>query len=171
MKTTLLAILILSLYAQLAAARDRELLPGEVEALKILKAGTKFTLFSVFPHGFYASYPYPELKPEESFHGYKILGSTDLAQAKQRQLAVASVEEAIRSFAGTIAGCFEPQHGLRIQTPDAVFDFVICFHCHYIKIYRGEQYLGMIPIAGSGESMDSLLTAAKVPLPRREDSK
>ncbi len=47
--------------------------------------------------------------------------------------------------------CFNPRHVISIETDDASFDFLICFECHKIKIYKDHAYIDEISIKNVSE--------------------
>jgi hypothetical protein len=75
-------------------------------------------------------------KSEESFHGWKVLGRTDLRDAASRRAIVTSLERGIGQ-ADKVAGCFEPRHGLRATKGDRSVDLAICFSCGWIEVHSG----------------------------------
>jgi hypothetical protein len=167
-----------------AAAPDKSnALPGE--ALAALKTGTKFVLFSLEPpvtaikdpeitpemtrdqvqKEFERFHREMKLNPEEGHHGYKILGSTELADAGMRASAIAAITDAVRDFDGIVAKCFEPRHSLRVRAANgATYDFVVCFECHQVYVFRGKKRIGTAGMTGSQKRLDDLLVAAKIPL-------
>ncbi len=142
-----------------------------VEAVTALKTGTKFILFSLDPPSFRDPKP-PELKPAESHHGFKILGSTELLDAPSRASAIAAITDAVRNYNGVAAGCFNPRHSLRVITAAGVtYDFVACFECAGLQVYRGEEGLASTGLTGSQKRLDDFLTKANVPLSKPPSSK
>ncbi len=141
------------------------------EAVAALKSGTKFILFSLDPP-IVGAPEAPELKPEENHHGFKILGSVELVDAPSRASAIAAITNAVRNYNGNAAGCFEPRHSLRVITAAGVtYDFVACFECAGLQIYRGEEGLAGTGMTGSQKPLDDILTKAKIPLAKPAGSK
>ena len=159
---TLIALLC-SLTAAIAATPvEPNNLPDE--AVAALKTGTKFLLFSLEPE-IDRDILAPKPKPEESHHGFKILGSTELVDATSRSSAVAAITDAVRDFNGVLAKCFEPRHSVRVIADNGTtYDFVACFQCHQIYVYRGKERIDTAGMTGSQKRLDDLLVKAKVPL-------
>ena len=158
----LLILLCLFTTAFSGDSRPPNALPAEVSAA--FSNGTKFILFSLEPPPI-PDFDAPPPKPIEGHHGFKILGSTELADAPSRASAFAAIGDAVRGFNGLVAGCFEPRHSLRVITRDGkVFDLVTCFACHAVRIYRDDKLIAIVGITGSQKRLDDILTAAKVPL-------
>lgn len=93
----------------------------------------------------HALHPYPrvfedgssvELADGEAFHGYQILGTSEVDDAAQRELLVLLVERGIEASDGRVAGCFNPRHGLSIEKDGLVTDLVICFECHSMSVFE-----------------------------------
>ncbi len=164
----LLSLLYLITAALAAAPVKSNDLPAE--AVAAFKTGTKFVLFSL--EAPITSVTEPQLKPGEGHHGYRILGSTELADAPSRASAFAAITDAVRGFDGLLAACFEPRHSLRVTAANgATYDFVACFECHQVYVYRGKERIGTAGMTGSQKRLDDLLVAAKIPLAKPASSK
>jgi hypothetical protein len=68
-------------------------------------------------------------KRAEMFHGYRVLGRTEIKDQSERQALLDALAEGVASSNGVIAYCFEPRHALRIETGDTRVDLNICFEC------------------------------------------
>lgn len=83
------------------------------------------------------------LKPEstntdaEKFQGYEVAGKTEIAEVKhQKELKGAF----IREMAGAKgAACFNPRHGLRVETEGKTIEIVICFECGNFAVHFGDE--------------------------------
>lgn len=82
------------------------------------------------------------------FHGYPILGKMEIAEAEQRLEIHVAVTNAIGG--DEFAACFWPRHGLRVVQDGRITDYVICFHCSQVEIYRA-----------SGKKVEPISTAPK----------
>ena len=67
----------------------------------------------------------------------------------------------VEHWDGAFAACFNPRHGIRVKAKDAVFDFVICFECNSVAVFRNEKRTGSFGITGQPGALNRLLTAAK----------
>lgn len=160
---------ILYLVSVAFAATATEQLPNE--AVAALKTGKKFILFSLEPPSD-RKLGAPEPKPEQSHHGFRILGSTELADTEARVSAIAAITDAVRHFDGALAACFEPRHSLRVIAANGTtHDFVACFECHQVYVYRGDNRIGTAGMTGSQKQLDDLLIRAKVPVAKFYSSK
>ena len=72
------------------------------------------------------------------FHGYRVLGRTEL-QKDERDRLIQATREAIDASDGRAMKCFNPRHGLRIVAQGDTVDLVICFECMQMKVYQGAQ--------------------------------
>jgi hypothetical protein len=154
MKRIFLALLtLLATLAPAGAAENANSIP--LDADTALRNAKEMTLLSLRP--------YPEVK-EGGFHGFKILGQTALAE-KPQAAAEAALREAFKNWDGLFAACFNPRHGIRVKSGDAVFDFVICFECQSVLVLKGEKRAGSFGITGNPGVLDALLKAAGIALP------
>ena len=169
--TTLLLLRLVSV-----EARENKL---PADAAAALESGSQFVLYSLLPElvpgiGFDDDpFAPPEEKKKkeasqpvlETLHEYKILGHTRLVDAADRKTAVASILDSMRTWNGAVAGCFHPRHALRVTHQNVVFDFVICFECQTIRLYRGAESHGYVNITGKPDKLDELLKKAGILLP------
>jgi hypothetical protein len=103
-------------------------------------------------------------KPNNAFHGYKVLGKTTVKKDDAKTLS-AAVLKGVADSDGTVAKCFEPRHGVRVVVDDKAYDFVICFQCSQIEVFAGDKKLGVTPTAKTAEpALDKLLKDAGVGL-------
>ena len=97
------------------------------------------------------------------FHGYQILGQSELTAA-QEATAVASFDKAIAGFDGNMALCFDPRHAIRIRSDGHDFDFLLCYACHQLAVFRDDAKLAEIGASGAPQALNALLTSLHVPL-------
>lgn len=133
-------------------------LPKEAKA--ILDQAEQIELYSLDPTG-------GMLKKDvekDGFHGWKVLGKTKLADAKERKKVMTAIHKGIADSFGP-AGCFHPRHGIRATLKDKTVDLVICFECASMIVYHGEKANSVWTAASPQRRLDKVLEAAKVPLP------
>ena len=70
-----------------------------------------------------------------TMHGYRILGSTKIADATQRQQLREVLYDAIRHNDGAVTACFNPRHGIRATRGGKSIDLIICFQCRSMESY------------------------------------
>ena len=104
----------------------------------------------------FALHPYPHM-PEGAaedgadFHGYRILGSTEVDDAAQRKVLIDLVAIGVDESDGTVAACFDPRHGLRVRQGDEVVDLVICFACLSMHLHGPGELQDSVTIDDSPE--------------------
>ena len=141
---------------------DFERLPKEAKA--ILDGAEKMELYSLDPAGG----PLKKDAAKNGFHGWKVLGKTQLKEAKTRKSVMTAIHKGIPENFGA-AGCFHPRHGIRATLKDKTVDLVICFECGSMTVYNGEKVNVVYTSASPQPVLDKVLTAAKVPLPKAKD--
>jgi hypothetical protein len=125
-------------------------------AKTILEQADEFELFSLDPR--------PPRKPAKgTFHGYKILGSTEVQDTSTRRRLVTALERGIAENEGIMMACFNPRHGIHVTRAKEHADFVICFECDQIQISGAAS--GEVLTTGSPQPIfNQVLRDAKVPL-------
>jgi hypothetical protein len=101
-----------------------------------------------------------------SFHGYRVLGSTPVTDPGTRQrlndALLASVDEATPSDRKS---CFQPRHGVRVSRGGTVTEFLICFQCWSLRVFRDGQPIAAPSTTDSAQATFSeVLRQAEVPL-------
>ena len=112
--------------------------------------------------------PCIEEDPDDSsrFHGWKILGSTQITDVKTREKLMQSLEESVAANPGMVAACFAPRHGIRVKYKGQQHDFVICFECYHGTWFTDDiQREGYNPTDAPADAFNGVLKDAKVPLP------
>jgi hypothetical protein len=84
--------------------------------------------------------------PEQTFHGYEILRRARADRAEQREEVAALLGKSLHWSELLRAACFNPRHGLRLVHQKRTVDLVICFECHYIKIYEGDELASSVSV-------------------------
>lgn len=118
--------------------------PPEVPgwAAATLDAPESIVLLALDP--LYLSVPDEEEGPP-GFHGYPVLGEAFLddpgARARLRDLVFGG----IAASNGTVAGCFDPRHGIRATRDGVVTEWVICFSCLSMRVHaEGQETAGIL---------------------------
>lgn len=100
---------------------------------------------------------------EKGFHGYPIVGQTEIKSRKIKSDLVAHFYDGMEDeiFA---AGCFQPHHAIRAIKGKKVVDMVICFGCSGVEITYGALE-GRTHVSSTPQKFyDAVLTEAGVPL-------
>jgi hypothetical protein len=104
-------------------------------------------------------------KPKDDFHGWKVLGRTQIKDADTRKKLVAALKKGVGENDGMAAACFHPRHGIRATQGSKTTDFVICFECFQVQVYAGEKRDGSFLTTDSPQPVfDQVLREAGVPL-------
>lgn len=85
-----------------------------------------------------------EFKHEVGLHAYKILSEATIEEPHEITRIATGIKEGIYS-AGMPAACFAPRHAVNVSNDDGSFDFLICFECGWVYIYRRDE---KTPLAG-----------------------
>ncbi len=100
---------------------------------------------------------------EGTFYGRGVLGHTELSKPERLDLA-AALKRAIAEEV-SVAGCFMPRHGLRLEKGGRRIDYVICFECGQFFTTDGESARDFTTVSDSPEPIfDKILTNAGIEL-------
>jgi hypothetical protein len=151
----------LLLVAGLAMAKPAEpvkenKLPPEAE--QALRAPGKVTLYSLEPWDI-------PLPGAHALRNRRILGQIEL-DGERRATVIGEFKSAVANWDGMIAMCFDPRHALRVKAKAHTYDFLLCYECHQLYVYRDDKLLTRLGAAGSPKVLNELLGAAKIPLSR-----
>jgi hypothetical protein len=99
------------------------------------------------------------------FYGHTILGGTKVVDAETREKLNRALRLGVRENNGEEMACFNPRHGIRVTRDGVTTDFVICFECRQVEVFRGGKQIAFFLISGSPQGVfDEVLKGANVPL-------
>ena len=156
MNKTLSTALLISLLTLLAGCTEK--MPAEAKLA--LQSAEKIEFYSLNP-----------IEPDEStegekFNGWLVLGETIIEAEETRNTLVDSLRKGVNASDGSVAGCFNPRHGIRVTHNDKVHDFVICFECLQVQwIIDSERQPGFLTTDSPARAFNKILKDADVPLP------
>lgn len=137
--------------AKLQVRAERLQIAKKLRAVKTRRA--QIVLFSVNagdPRGYATN-------TARVFHGFPVLGRTEIREADEKTGLVSSLATAVEDFDAVPAYCFSPRHGLRIIRGATQSDFLICFKCQNMHIYGFHGYTGCQLGAGPSGYYEQLL--------------
>jgi hypothetical protein len=109
------------------------------------------------------------IKRKEKFHGFVVLGKTNITNPKVKARLISALYSGIKKDV-SYAFCFDPHHGIRVVSGNQKLDLVICFECGKIDVYTNFQS-GQAYVDGSPQAIfDQALTSAKISLGKRPDA-
>ncbi|TDU67221.1 hypothetical protein EI77_03423 [Prosthecobacter fusiformis] len=100
-----------------------------------------------------ASHPRPPAEPQrkvppsQEFHEYPILGQLDMKETDKLRYVIKALDVAGQNWAGGVAGCFSPRHGIRVMKDGKTHDLVICYECSRAYLYVDGQDAGTLHFA------------------------
>ena len=146
---------------------DGDLAP---EAVAVLDAPDSFYLYSLHPEPFALRPQTPQEATNEvrrlgeNYHGFEILGRTEVVDAAQRKELVDALKRGVSEGKGPPPSCFYPRHGIRAVKGGVSMDLVICFEC--ISMNEVMTSSRTLRISHSPqETFNRALKRANVPLP------
>jgi hypothetical protein len=128
------------------------------EEAQVLNHPGEVTLYSLEP---------PNALPPQgpTLHGYVILGKIKLS-AKEAQIATKALRSAIEGWNGYSVNCFDPRHGLSVFSAGQTFDFVFCYECEGLQVYKDDKPVCSLSISGSPDTLNGLLREHHIRLPK-----
>lgn len=145
------------------AAKEVGLAP---EATQALAHPERVTIYSLEPM-------ITNAPPDHRLDGFTVLGDAPLDGAE--------VSEAIKAFRDAmvhpmtmpdahghsvvvIAACFDPRHAISVQSNGHRFDFLLCYACGSLEVFRDGKLISGVAAGGSPASLNSLLKTKGLPL-------
>jgi hypothetical protein len=162
-RSMLIAIaLVVSVVALVGAGDD----PIPAEFGKALAKAETLDLYSLDPS-------VPVKKGDADFHRWKVLGKTAVTKVALAKLVAALKKGAAEANQNVSAGCFRPRHGIRVQRDGKSYDFVICFECVVVMLYKDKEEKsdrGFHVSRTPAGMFNTILKDAKVQLPAQPDN-
>jgi hypothetical protein len=127
-------------------------------ALRALNSAEQYELLSLQP-----------LLSQPDFYGHEILGRVLIKDVATRKKLTSALQWGARQSDGTRMACFNPRHGIRVTRGGVVTDFVICFECRQVEVWRGGKRLASFLTSDWPQPVfDDVLKRAGVPLAPKE---
>jgi len=142
------------LFVASAVRAEENKLPAD--AVNILVKAEQFELLSLDPNS-------EGDKSKDAFHGYKVLGKTEVKEAGARKKLVESLAKGME---GEIhpAKCFNPRHGISATHDGKSVHLVICFECHQFRAYTDPCKSTLFLVDKAPEpAFDKILKDAGIP--------
>ncbi len=111
-------------------------------ASRALDNAEQFELYSLYPR-----------LSEDEFYSHRILGHAPVVDPAMRKQLSDALRKAARESKGEMMACFEPRHGIRVTNHGQVTDFVICFECLQVAVWRDGKQIAYFTISGSQASV------------------
>ena len=152
-----LAVLALLACSALPACADNKL-PADAET--VLDKAEELELYSLDPTEC-------DKKPKDGFHGWKVLGKTTLKKKEDRQKVLKAIRKGIADSDGSVAGCFNPRHGLKGKAGGKTVELVICYECLSLEVYVDGKRSSVLTARSPQPELDKVLRGAGVKLPKK----
>ena len=110
-----------------------------------------------------ADKPQPKQDTRERFHGYPVLGRTEIKDPKRRNDLLSTLYKGVRKIRHGIPACFEPRHGIIATRGTNQVELVICFECEQIAEYADGNHAWSLMSKEPRELFNRTLTEAGVP--------
>ena len=115
----------------------------------------------------YSLEPLPQPGPRgKVLDGYTVLGERILS-LRQGKLAIRAFRIAMQ-YNGPMDACFDPRHAIRINSNAHSFDYLICYSCSALEVFRDGKLIYGAQAGGSSAALDDLLTRNGLPLSKSE---
>jgi hypothetical protein len=148
--------LVLTFLFPTAAAEEKD--PADY-LISLLDKATELELYSLDPS-------MRVEKEKDGFHGYKVLGKTNVKDADTRQVLITAFAKGVKENKGIAANCFIPRHGIRFKSGETTIDLVICFECFQVRQYSdGKAGPGFLITRSPQLIFNKVLKDAGVELP------
>src|SRR5262249_16713654 len=143
-----------------APKRDAADSPIPAEFRKALAKAQTLELYSLDPST-------PKEKNDVDFRDWKVLGKTEVKKDALTKLVAALEKGAAEQDQKIFAGGFRPRQGIRVKTDGKPYDFVVCFECISVMLYKDKQRVKGFQVSGSpAATFNQVLRDAKVKLPK-----
>ena len=128
---------------------------------KCLNQSRNMVLYSLEPY----SRDMEFAKKDVVFHEFKVLGSLWIENQDLQTKIANEIKRAVSEVDKDFANCFWPRHGVRVSDEKSVYDFLICYQCNTLYLFKDEGKKREIVIGGTVNFLNEILINAKVPLP------
>ena len=134
------------------------------EATEVLDQAKAVTLYSLEP-------TIRTERPGRSLDDFGVLGKTLLDPAEASR-AIAAFRAAMKAGASPdrlVAACFDPRHAISIRAGGHRYDYLLCYACGSLEVFRDGKPISGVPARGSPDSLNSLLRSHGLPLSKSSE--
>ena len=126
---------------------------------------SKITLYSTKS---IPDHPDDDYKYRKLFHMHQVIGELEIRNQETISEILRSVKNNVYDEPSEIyTMCFNPRHGLRIESHNEVKDFQICFECHHLYIFddiNSEEYIRIgLKSPSDSSSLNAILDKHGIP--------
>jgi hypothetical protein len=106
-----------------------------------------------------------------SLHGFDVLGHASLSGTEVN--AIAAFRSAMNNPTTVtvggkrevvVAACFEPRHAITVRLGRHRFDYLLCYSCGEMEVFRDGKMISSVPAGGSPDALNRLMRANGLPL-------
>lgn len=158
--TSQLIFLLFTLFAMEGCTNNR--IPADLD--QALDLADSFILFSIDPRR-PASLEAARENSVSVFHGYKILGQTEVSDPAARRVLNQALRRSVHENAADLhAMCFNPRHAIRLTHSSRRYDVLMCFECLAAIVWSDGEQTGRFGPSGSAQaSFDEALRRDHIP--------
>jgi GH18 family chitinase len=127
----------------------------------VLDKADEITLYSLNPDK-------KEKKPDTGLQGWQVLGQTTLS-GEDKKAIVKALNKAIAASDGSVAGCFNPRHGIKATHGGKTVELVICFECLSISGWTDGERFSTLTSRQAEEAFNKVLKDKGVKLPKQRE--
>ncbi|MCL4678019.1 MAG: hypothetical protein KJ017_05420 [Alphaproteobacteria bacterium] len=139
--------------------KTEEICANEDEALKALveaKTVTAYTLVGLSPQDpIGAGY-------EEKIHGHPVIAHKIIEGVLAHDMARAFERSIVNQI--SLGACFQPRHALTVKTEKHSYDYLLCFECVGLAIYKDGQFIAKVGTHRDYSELNALMVSAGLPL-------
>jgi hypothetical protein len=106
--------------------------------------------------------------PGPRLEGYHVLGAMRLT-SRDARTAASAIREAVSSWNGAVAACFEPRHAIRARAGPHSYELLICYACQQMEVYEDGKLVGSAGVTGSPATLNRILSTAQVPISHSDE--
>ena len=91
-----------------------------------------------------------EIEPQDAsadLTHFTVIGKVTIADAKTRKMLRDALRNSASDSDAQMASCFNPHHGIRVTKDGVATDFVICFECGRVQVWRDGQRIAYFAIS------------------------
>lgn len=131
-------------------------------AMRALTTADQYELLSLQPYISTMTSP-----DAPRFYEHEIIGRTLVSDPAVRAKLNDALQRGVREMTdpNKVRACFNPRHGIRVMRAGVTTDFVICFECRQVQVWRGGTEIAWFSTSASPRPVfDGVLQRARVPL-------
>jgi hypothetical protein len=87
-------------------------------------------------------------------------------EGAKEKIVAGEFQRAVNECDGKTGLCFKPRDALEITKDGHTYDYILCYQCHWLHIFKDSKAVAQIPASGTRKFLEDILKGGNVRVSR-----